>query len=673
MRLTDGLDKVKGIGAKKRSVLAKMGLHTLNDMLHFFPFRYEDWSRLLNVDQLIREEAAVFYGRVTHVEVQTPGKRSLKIVKAVLEGDQGAIVASWYNRYQIEKYLRPHTKVLVYGRVSSRYGLELQVQEHHFISNEAQLKALLTIRPVYSLAEGVNKVDMLRLTDAALSCVSELAEPLSEEQCQTYHLMGYRESVKALHRPLNMTQVEQAFTAQVVYEFLALMLWSRQHHIYKADGIAHTEAPVLAEAFVKSLPYELTNAQNRAIESIVKNMQSPQQMHRLLQGDVGSGKTNVAIYAMLVAVSNGYQAALMAPTEVLARQHYQTITRALAPIGVTVVLLTGQQKKKEKEEALEAIGDGRAQCIIGTHALIEEAVVFNKLSLVVIDEQHRFGVKQREALERKAASPDLLVMTATPIPRSLALTVYGDLQLTVIDELPKNRQEIQTIWINSLREEAMYEFVAKEVSEGKQAYVVCPLVEESEKIDLENAVSLADQLQATFFTSFKVGLLHGRMRADEKEAIMEDFRQRKIQLLVSTTVIEVGVDVPNATIMVIVNAERFGLAQLHQLRGRVGRGSEKSYCILISNTTSEQGQARMKLMATSRNGFEIAEEDLRQRGPGELLGLRQHGQGMFKLARPGYHQVELALAEKIAEELEASPLSAGASFLVKKLHTKMIP
>lgn len=671
--LNDTVGTVKGIGPKKQRLLEGMGIHTLRDVLALYPFRYDDWSQLLPVREWRGRDSAVFVGRVTHVELVPTNRRNFKIVKAVLEGEQGEIVAAWFGRYQIEKYLYPNVRILVYGRVSSNYGMELNVQEHQFIKNDAQLRKLLVVHPVYSLTEGIGKVDMLHLSDAALSAIAELDEPLTAEQAARHDLLSYRESVRMIHRPQSMAEAERAYHDLVVYEFLALTLWGQLAKNRAQAGIAHTEPPLLADAFVAALPYTLTGAQQRAIRTILHDMQSPQQMHRLLQGDVGSGKTNVAFYAMLAAVSNGHQAALMAPTEVLARQHFAGAERAFAPLGVRVALLTGQMKKSERETVLAGLADGSIQCIVGTHALIEEPVQFQSLSMVVIDEQHRFGVRQREALERKGNHPDLLITTATPIPRSLALTVYGDLALTVIDEMPKNRQKIQTMWINSPRLSAMYGFIREELTKGRQAFIVCPLVEESEKIDLENAISLAEQLQTDVFPQWQVGLLHGRMRADEKEAVMQDFRDCQTQVLVSTTVIEVGVDIPNATIMVIMNAERFGLAQLHQLRGRVGRGSEKSYCILVSDAKSEESQARLKLMATTSSGFEIAEEDLRQRGPGELLGLRQHGQGLFKLARPGYHQAELAQAEAIARDIADEPLNVGAREMIHEIERKIVP
>ena len=671
--LTDAVGTVKGIGPKKQRLLAAMGIHTLADALACYPFRYDDWSALAPVNTFYERDTAVFAGRVTQIDVKNTGRRNFKVVKALLEGEQGEIVATWFGRYQVEKYLYPGTHVLVYGRVNTRMGLELQVQEHRFYKSARDLARLLVVHPVYSLTEGIGKVDMLHLTDAALTALSEVPEPLSAEQCAAYDLLSYRQALRGIHRPQTMQEAEAAFTALVVYEFLALTLWGQVSRRRAQDGVAHTQSPALAEAFVKALPYELTGAQERAIAEIARDMCASAQMHRLLQGDVGSGKTNVAFYAMLTAVSSGHQAALMAPTEVLARQHFAGAEAAFAPLGVKTALLTGQMKKREKEDVLAGLADGTIDCVIGTHALIEDPVQFKSLSLVVIDEQHRFGVRQRDALVRKGPHPDLLVTTATPIPRSLALTVYGDLALTVIDEMPKDRQKVQTMWINSPRLAAMYGFIREELEKGRQAFIVCPLVEESEKIDLENAISLAEQLAEEVFPDWQVGLLHGRMRADEKETVMEAFRARQTQVLVSTTVIEVGVDIPNATVMVIMNAERFGLAQLHQLRGRVGRGSEKSYCILVSDTRSEEGQARMKLMATTANGFEIAEEDLRQRGPGELLGLRQHGQGLFRLARPGYHQMELALAERIAADLAAAPLSEGAQVMVRRIAEKIVP
>ena len=672
-QLTDDVGIVAGIGPKKRRLLQTMGLRTLRDVLLDVPFRYDDWSVLPDVLALGQMENAVFVGTVRHVQSVSVARRGLKVVKAVLEGEQGELVCTWYNRWQIEKILLPGRRFLVYGRISGRYGMELAVSEQVLIKNEAQLKKLLTLHPVYSLTEGITKVDRVHLADAALSCLTEIPEVLGEAYCTRFGIMDYRTSLASLHRPRSMDEVENAFHSQVVYEFLAMILWKRRQGIISVPGISHHEQPILAERFVDSLPYILTGAQKRAIADIQKDMQSEWQMHRLLQGDVGSGKTNVAFYAMLTAVSCGYQAVLMAPTEVLARQHAEGAAKLFTPLNVETVLLTGRLRKSERDEIYARIADGSAQCVFGTHALLEEGVQFHNLSLVVIDEQHRFGVRQREILEAKGDHPDLLVTTATPIPRSLALTVYGDLRLTVIDELPKNRKRVQTIWINSPRLTAMYDFIHEEIGRGRQAFVVCPLVEESEKVDLENAVALADQLTARFSEKINVGLLHRRMGGEEKEHVLESYRKGEIQILVSTTVIEVGIDVPNATVMVIMNAERFGLAQLHQLRGRVGRGSQKSYCILVSDSTTEEAQERLKLLATSSDGFEIANADLRQRGPGELLGLRQHGQGLFHLARPGYDERELALADEIADVLLAESLSEGTEMLIRSVEQRMTP
>lgn len=671
--LSDDVGSVRGIGPKKRSLLYGMGLKTLRDVLLDVPFRYDDWSLLPDVMAMTQMETAVFVGAVRHVEKVPVARRGLKVVKAVLEGDQGQLVCTWYNRWQIEKILQPGRRFLVYGRVNNRYGVELAVSDQVWIKDEAQLQKLLVLHPVYSLTEGLTKVDRLHLAQAALTCLDEIPQVLDEDQCGAFGIMDYRTSLYCLHQPQTMAQAQAAFKSQVVYEFLAMILWKRRQGLVATPGIAHTAPPVLADRFTASLPYSLTGAQKRAIEEIRRDMQSPWQMHRLLQGDVGSGKTNVAFYAMLAAVSCGHQAVLMAPTEVLARQHAEGAARLFAPLGVDCALLTGRLTRRERDLVYAHIADGSAQCVFGTHALLEDGVVFRDLSLVVIDEQHRFGVKQREKLEAKGSHPDLLVTTATPIPRSLALTVYGDLKLTIIDELPANRKKVQTIWINSARLDAMYAFMRQEISQGRQAFIVCPLVEESEKVDLENAVALSQQLQDRFEGQITVGLLHGRMSGEEKEAVLSAYRQGKVQVLVSTTVIEVGIDVPNATVMVIMNAERFGLAQLHQLRGRVGRGSSKSYCILVCDSTAQEAQDRMKLLATSSDGFAIANADLKQRGPGELLGIRQHGQGLFHLARPGYDEEELVLADTIADALLQQPLSSGAQMLVRSIEARMTP
>ena len=670
--LTDLVGSVPKIGPKKEALLHKWGIISLYDALHFYPFRYDDWSKLLPVGQMYEVENAVFVGEVVQLENTSTQRRHLKMTRAVLTGKQGEIVATWFGG-QITRHLFPGTRVLVYGRVDTRFGVQINVQQWRVISNERDLERALTLHPVYSLTDGLSKVDVERVVDRALTALNELPEPLDSELRKRYGLLRYGEAVAMMHHPRTLEDTQVAYENLVIYEFLALTLWGEVKGREQHGGVAHTALPLLADDFVKNLPYELTGAQKRAIHDIVQDMMEPVQMHRLLQGDVGSGKTNVAFYAMLLAISNGKQAALMAPTEVLAKQHYKGAEQAFAPLGVHVGLLTGSMKKKEKDETMEKLANGDIDAIIGTHALLEDKVIFKDLSLVVIDEQHRFGVRQRDALEKKGHHPDLLVTTATPIPRSLALTVYGNLSLTVIDEMPANRKKIQTMWINSPRLAAMYGFIRDELSKGRQAFVVCPLVEESEVMDLQNATQLAEELAASHLLGYKIGLLHGRMKGDEKESIMRAFREKELDVLVSTTVIEVGVDVPNATVMVVMNAERFGLAQLHQLRGRVGRGAEKSYCVLVSDATSEESQARLKLMATSSDGFEIAEEDLRQRGPGELLGMRQHGQGLFRLARPGYHQRELDIATRLAHELCARELGKDALTLVSDIDKKIIP
>ncbi|HID56172.1 TPA: ATP-dependent DNA helicase RecG, partial [Candidatus Poribacteria bacterium] len=434
---------------------------------------------------------------------------------------------------------------------------------------------------------------------------------------------------------------------------IQLGLALRKRRVESSEGISFKVDGPLLTRFLESLPFKLTSAQRRVIEEIRSDMSKPHPMNRLIQGDVGSGKTVVAAAALVIAVESGYQGAMMAPTEILAAQHFNTLDRLLRPLGVNVVMLRGEMRGAERKKALESVRSGEARVIVGTHALIQEEVEFNRLGLVITDEQHRFGVLQRAALKGKGlSSPDVLVMTATPIPRTLALTLYGDLDLSIIDELPPGRRRVKTFWVSEDKREEMYEFIRNEVKSGRQAYVVYPLVEESEKLeDVKAATEMAEKLQNEVFPELRVGLLHGRLRPQEKDEVMEAFKGGEIDILVSTTVVEVGVDVPNASVMVIEHAERFGLAQLHQLRGRVGRSAYQSYCFLIANPKSEEARRRVEVMVNSNDGFEIAEADMKIRGPGELMGTRQSGMPDLKLANLLRDADLLALARKEAQRI----------------------
>lgn len=629
----DSVTGLKNIGQKKAERFHHLGISTIGDLLHHAPFRYENWSNRLHVNAFNEEGMeAVFYGEVIDWK-QIQWRPGRTLIKALLSGNEGGIVAVWFNRPHLHKIFEKGLRLLISGKIQLRHGKQLIVEQHFVIRSERDLKKWACIRPVYPATEKLKSIEIERCVRQALTDVlPRLTEPFPDTVREQAGIMPMTEALQALHFPVDESEAWKARRTLVVLELFAMMLWVRDVNPFSQSGQAQLAEGKLAVAYTAKLPYNLTSGQRRVVAEILSDMRQPIQMHRLLQGDVGSGKTTVAAIAILHAVESGHQAVMMAPTEVLARQHYEKLSKSFRELGVNLSLLTGQLKTSEKRKALEAIGSGESQVIFGTHALIEDPVRFKNLGLVVIDEQHRFGVRQRQALETKAHHPDVLVMTATPIPRSLALTVYGNLDVSVIDVLPAGRGALQTMWIGEKKRRDMYAFVKNELHKGRQAYVVCPMIEESEKVDVKNVVDLAAYLQAEVFPAHRVVPIHGRMRSEEKEALMNEFYAGNIHMLVSTTVIEVGIDVANATVMIIENAERFGLAQLHQLRGRVGRGKEKSYCILISETKSEDTVARLKTLVQSNDGFVIAEADLKQRGAGELLGLRQHGSNMFRLA-----------------------------------------
>jgi ATP-dependent DNA helicase RecG len=527
--------------------------------------------------------------------------------------------------------------VIVNGIVEYAFG-EKQIKSDEYqqipnISEEKELPHFNRIVPVYPLTEGVSQK---WLREIIKGCIDNYAsvwpEILPETLRRKHQLIPAGEALRAIHFPGDFVEAEKARQRQAFDEFILLetaLALSRRNNSSFRKRYSYQIKKTILTPFREKLQFEFTAAQKKVINEIFSDMQSPVSMNRLLLGDVGSGKTVVAVSAMLLAVENGYQAALLAPTEILAEQHFLSLKKMLQGLPVRICLLTSKiaQKKKEKEKIIAALSAGEIDILIGTHAILENPIKFNKLSLAIIDEQHRFGVLQRAALHKKGVLPDILVMTATPIPRSLALTMYGDMDVSVIDALPPGRQPIQTL---HLSESGAYSLVKKEIAKGHQAYIVYPLVEESDKIELKAAVTEAKNLSETIFHGFSVGLLHGQMAAAEKETVMNDFRSGKYTILFSTTIIEVGIDVPNATVMVIEHAERFGLASLHQLRGRIGRGKDLSYCVLVGGGKSEDARRRIAVMLSTNNGFKIAEEDLALRGPGEFLGTAQHGELLLK-------------------------------------------
>lgn len=651
--LNENIQFVKGIGPKKAEKMARLGIFTVKDALYYFPRQFEDRSRQKKIFQL--EEGEKTGVRVKIDRINSVSRRKFSITEFYVSDDTGKAKLVFFNKAYLRNTFRVGDIVKVFGSVKKNLG---PVTELHNCEIEYDKldKNTGIIVPVYSLTAGVgNKEVMGMIRNIFESSDISIDEYLPKWLVDKYNLCGVDFAIKNMHFPEKKENVKIAMYRLIFEEllFLQLGLFTVKGNNKVGKGIRfqrHKDMDKIEE----KLPFKLTRAQQKAYDEIIEDMTSDRIMNRLVQGDVGSGKTVVAQLALANCVLNGYQGAYMAPTEILAKQHMESFKDFFEGTGIRVEVLTGSSTKKEAREILEDLASGQVDILIGTHALIEDRVEFASLGLVITDEQHRFGVNQRGRLTSKSENPDVLVMTATPIPRTLALILYGDLDISIIDELPPGRKPIETLAIEKRKRESYYmSKVRSEIEKGRQVYVVCPLVEESETLDLKSASEVYDELRYDFFKDLRVGLLHGKMKASEKDQVMEAFKNHELDILVSTTVIEVGVNVPNASLMIIENAERFGLAQLHQLRGRVGRGSEKSYCTLIYGSKTEICRHRMAIMEETNDGFKISEKDLELRGPGDFFGTRQHGLPELRVANLFKHMKILRLVQKEAREIYA--------------------
>lgn len=649
--LSMSVQYIKGVGPKKAYNLKRLNIVTIEDLIYFVPRDYEDRTSLVTLKESIIGEKNTLEVEITGLANVIRPRKNMSILKIPIKDRSTAGYLVWFNQEYLKDRFKIGETYRVNGKVN-KMGFELQIMNPAFETlNQSQKTG--RILPIYALTEGITNNEMIRIVNFALNnSIKYIEEVLPIELRDKYKLLGIDESLKNIHNPKSMDLLNRSRYRLVFEELLILQLGLfiiKNKSYSKESGISFNRTDEM-EVFINALPFNLTKAQNRVLKEIEADMDKAKQMNRLVQGDVGSGKTVVAVLAMFRAVKDGYQAAMMAPTEILATQHFESLTNFFKEYGIRCQLLVGSLTSKNKENILRDLKEGNIDIIVGTHAIIQESVEFYNLGLAITDEQHRFGVKQRSVLNQKGTNPDILVMTATPIPRTLALILYGDLDISIIDELPPGRKEIETFAVGFDMVERINKFIEKQLLEGRQAYIVCPLIEESETLDINSAEELYESLKEVF-KNYKVGLLHGKMKSKDKDEIMDSFKNHELDILVSTTVIEVGVNVPNSNIMVIYNSERFGLAQLHQLRGRVGRGEYQSYCILLNASKNPIARERMRILQASSDGFQISERDLELRGPGEFFGTKQHGLPELKVANLIRDIDILKLVQKEAQEI----------------------
>lgn len=654
LSLDSSVLEINSIGEQRYKMLNSIGIYTVKDLIEHFPRDYDDRTNIKKISELSLNESNTFKGHIAGSPENIRIKDKI-LTRVKISDDTGSIMAVWYNQAYMKNAFQEKTEYIFTGKLQKKYGRkELPTPEFEKISQEGEVFSGGRIIPIYSGTKGLSQKLFRSLIKYTLEETSNsLYDFIPTWVRKKYCLCDRNFAVQNIHFP---SDNESFFIARrrLVFEELFMLQISLLRIKISLNvgkkGVVFKNADC-CKSMIESLPFELTNAQSKVFEEIKADLTSGMVMNRLVQGDVGSGKTVVAMLAAFIAIHNGFQAALMVPTEVLANQHLEAFKNVFDKFGIKTVLLTGTMTKKNKNGVLDEICSGEAQMVLGTHAVIQSNVTFKKLGIVITDEQHRFGVHQRGTLSDKGDNPHVLVMTATPIPRTLALILYGDLDISIIDELPPGRQKIDTRAVTSAYHERIYKFIKNEINNGRQAYIICPMIEESDKLDIQAVITYTEEIKNKIFNEYNVACIHGKMKNQEKHSIMNDFANGVINILVSTTVIEVGINVPNSTVMLIENAERFGLAQLHQLRGRVGRSSEKSYCVLICDSKSEVAAERMKVMQNSNDGFEISEKDLSLRGPGEFFGTRQHGLPEMKIANLYKDIVVLKEAQSAAQEL----------------------
>lgn len=651
LNLNSNIQFIKGVGEKRARLFNSLGIFDVGSLIHFYPRKYEDWTNTITVKEANDGDNICIKATMITPVKESKIRKGLTLFKCRFSDGESVINVTIFNNKYLAESLRVYEDYVLFGKIEKTFTTAS--------INSPKIEKLDTgvaIHPIYTAKEKLGSNAISKVVKTALEALDEIPETLDESIRKKYNLISLDKAIRDIHFPDSESDIALARNRLIFEELLTLQLG-----LLKLKGSKKSETGLIikkdfTKEFKSLLPFNLTNAQSRAIGECIKDMQGKYPMNRLVQGDVGSGKTAVGAGVIYTAIKNGYQSALMAPTEILAVQHYANLSKMLDGTGLTVALLTGSTPAKEKRSIKSDLLDGKIDLLIGTHAIIQNDVEFNNLGLVITDEQHRFGVKQRAQLASKGQSVHTIVMSATPIPRTLGLILYGDLDISILDELPPGRQEIRTDVVDSRYHERLYKFVRDAVDRGEQCYIICPMVEENE-LDIKSAEQYAEELSESAFKGYNLGLLHGKMKAKEKDNVMKAFSNGDVQILVATTVVEVGVDVPNATIMIIENAERFGLSQLHQLRGRIGRGSKKSFCVLVSDSKSDSTRERLMTMKQFSDGFKIADVDLKTRGPGDFFGNRQHGLPALKIADMVNDIETLRIAQDCARDILAEDIN----------------